>query len=340
MNGMKPRVRAPFILGMALLALLAASFFISGPALAVESNSTIKVLILGEKFTGVPEENEKLAIVDRVNGSLLMDDLSFNGDIEVWKGKQGLYLINELPLEEYVEGVVKAETGPEWEGEALKAQAVVVRTYVLNQKSNNGKRQFDVTSSVLHQVYKGQNANRKIADSVKATEGQILTYDGKPIEAFYHSTSAGRTEVAEDVFGKNYPYLKPVKSICRLSPYCVWLRNIPLRELEQATGIKGITEIKVASRTGTGRAKEVSVIAGGGNTAFKTADLRKMLGWKRLPSTDFTVRIEKETAVFEGKGYGHGVGLSQWSALEMAKEGKTYKEILSHFYPGSNLEKL
>lgn len=307
-----------------------------------DNNGSIKVLILGEKFTGIPDPGEKLAMVDKVNGSLLMDDLSFNGEIEVWKGKKGLYLINELPLEEYVEGVVKAESGPNWETEALKAQAVIVRTYVLSQKlgKDDGKRHFDVTSSVLHQVYKGRNADKKIADSVRLTEGQILTYDGKPIEAFYHSTSSGRTELPEEAFGKSYPYLRTVKSSCRLSPYCVWLRTIPLREIEQATGIKGIKDVKAASRTSTGRIKEVALITGSGNADIKATELRKLLGWKRLPSTDFGVRTDRDSAVFEGKGYGHGVGLSQWGALEMAKDGKNYKEILSHYYPGSKLDSL
>lgn len=303
------------------------------PALA----ETIKVLIIDESFEKLPKEDEKLAMLDSIKGDLILGYKNYNGKIEVWKGQNGLYLINELPLEDYVAGVVKAETGKDWAMEALKAQAVVVRTFVLYQKRRNDGRQFHVTSTVLDQIYRGENTDSDISSAVAATKGEILTYEGEPIAAFYHSTSGGRTELPQEVFGSSYPYLKSVSSDCKLSPYSSWVRRIPLNEIEEATGVEHLAGIEIKSHTSTGRVKEVVLLANPSETTLKATEFRKMLGWKKLPSTDFTLKMEGDTVDFEGKGYGHGVGLCQWSALEMAMDGKTYKEILAYFYPGSHL---
>jgi len=313
---------------------------------SVAADDTIKVLILEKGFMNIPVKDEKLAKLDEATGNLTLGMSNFSGNIEVWKGEKGLYLINNLPLEEYVEGVVKAETGKEWALEALKAQAVIVRTYVLNQKANNSNKQFHVTSSVLHQLYRGKNSDSIVADAVIQTKGQILAYDGKPIIAYYHSTSSGTTELPEEVFSTSYPYLKSVTASGKLSPYSMWIRKIPISEIETTTGTADIASVEIKSRTSTGRAKEIALITehndeyGTSYLSNKTVlakDLRKMLGWKRLPSTDFNLTTDNDIIVFEGKGYGHGVGLCQWTALEMALEGKDYKEILSHFYPGATL---
>ena len=298
---------------------------------------TIKVLILDGNFKEIPDDGEELGMLDTIKGDLLVGYSRYKGAIAVWKGKKSLYLIGEVPLEDYVEGVTASELGDNWEIEAIKAQAVIARTYALHKKLQNSGKKFHLTSGMLHQVYKGENTDVKIALAVSATQGEVLTYNNKPIEAFYHSTTCGETEDPAEVFGKSYPYLKPVKSDCNLSPYQMWSRKIPLREIEDALGIKGAADIKIKSRTTTGRVKAVAVITSTNHT-YEATELRKKLGWKRLPSTDFTVKVEDGYAVFEGTGYGHGVGLCQWGALEMAKKGKTYKEILSHYFPGADLE--
>jgi stage II sporulation protein D len=164
--------------------------------------------------------------------------------------------------------------------------------------------------------------------------------------AYYHSTSVGATESPEEVFGEGYPYLRPVEASGRLSPYSLWTRRIPLEEIGGATGVESLQEVRVKTRSGSGRADRIALLSpeeesDGStltNTTVRAKDLRRMLGWKRLPSTSFDVRTEGHTAVFEGSGYGHGVGLCQWTALEMALEGKDYRTILDHFYPGATLE--
>lgn len=300
--------------------------------------NNIKVLIVNEIYPIIPAKNEKIDRLGSMKGDLLVLGMHYTGNIYVWKGDRGLYIVNELPLEDYVKDVVVAEVGPDWDMEALKAQAVISRTYALYQMRTNGDSIYHIASSVLHQVYKGNNPNTRVAYAVDETIGEILTFDGKPIEAFYHSTCGGRTENPEDVFGKSYPYLKPLESNCDLSPYWVWEKRIQLTEIEKALNISGIKEISIKSFTSTGRVKQLEATCTSGTIAINANDLRKSLGWSRLPSTRFTLSCHGDTVIFEGKGYGHGVGLCQWCALKMARDGKNYREILSFFYPGTIIQ--
>lgn len=301
------------------------------------SPARIKVLILEDNNSTIPDKDEKIVMLGNMEGNLLLSGAHYSGNIEVWRGDKGLYIINELPLEEYVESVVAAEVGTNWDLEALKTQAVITRTYAVYKKAVNPNARFHLTSSVLHQVYKGNNPHLLISYAVRETAGEILTYDGKPIEALYHSTSGGKTENPEEVFGKSYPYLKSVESNCELSPYWVWERKIPKDEIEKALNLKELKDITINSHTSTGRAKELTIESESGHSVIKATEFRKLLGWARLPSTNFSMKVNGNSITFEGKGYGHGVGLCQWSALQMAREGKKYKDILSFFYPGTEI---
>lgn len=318
-------------------------FFVQDSALSEtlkeKPKATIRVLIQSEEFALLPDRDEKLTLLGDVKGDFFGGGARYSGQIRVWKGEKGLYVVNELPLEDYVESVVAAEVGSNWEIEALKAQAVVARTYAVYKKnalSNQGTI-YDLTSSVLHQVYNGNNSHSKITIAVRSTEGEILTYNGLPIEALYHSTCGGKTENPEEVFGRKVPYMRSVESRCDLSPYWVWERKIPLSEIEEALKLSDVRGLEIASRTSTGRAKEIAIIMAQGNMLIKATELRKILGWSKLPSTNFEIRVDGDSVIFEGRGYGHGVGLCQWSALQMAAEGKTYREILSFFYPGTEI---
>lgn len=300
---------------------------------------TIRVLILDEDSPRIPAKNEPLEKVsEKIKGDFLVSGVHYTGEIEVWKGKNGLYVVNEIPFEEYVKSVVTAEVGTNWEMEALKAQAVISRTYAIYQKNMNGNLRYHITSSVLHQVYKGDSSDARVVNAVEKTSGEILTFNGKPIEALYHSTSGGKTELPEEVFGKSYPYIKSVEASGEASPYWIWERKIPLSEIEKSLNISGFKDITIRSYTSTGRVKEVTVTSESGEHTIKSNDLRKQLGWQRLPSTNFTMTKLNDSIIFEGKGYGHGIGLCQWSALEMAKKGKNYREILSFFYHGTEIQ--
>jgi stage II sporulation protein D (peptidoglycan lytic transglycosylase) len=302
------------------------------------ASETIKVLILNETCSKLPAKNEDLEQIGGMEGDLLVMGTKYTGNITVWKGAGGLYVVNEIPLEDYVKDVVAVEVSPNWDKEALKAQAVVTRTYAVYQKMTNGNAIYDIASSVLHQVYKGNNPDPRVSSAVEETKDEVLTFDGKPIAAFYHSTSGGKTENPEEVFGKSYPYLHSVETDCSLSPYATWERSIPAAEIEKALNITGIKQIMIKSFTSTNRVKQLDIVHSSGTTTVNATDLRKALGWSRLPSTNFSIAGDGNPFVLEGKGYGHGVGLCQWSTLRMAREGSTYREILSFFYPGTSIQ--
>jgi stage II sporulation protein D len=305
---------------------------------SADAADNIKVLIVNEVYPKIPAKNEKIEKLGSMRGDLLVMGSRYTGNIDVWKGDSGLYLINELPIEDYVKDVVVAEVGSNWDMEALKVQAVISRTYAVYQKRMNGDSIYHIASSVLHQVYKGNNPDVRVAYAVAETSGEILTFDNRPIEAFYHSTCGGKTENPEDVFGKSYPYLKSVESNCEISPYSAWEKRIEITEIEKALNLSGIKEISIKSYTSTKRVKQLDIINNSGIITINATDLRKALGWSRLPSTNFSVTRDGDSMIFKGKGYGHGVGLCQWGALQMAREGKNYKKILSFFYPGTIIQ--
>ncbi|NOZ24800.1 MAG: SpoIID/LytB domain-containing protein [Nitrospirae bacterium] len=295
----------------------------------------IRVLILDKRFSATPDAEESIRKIGNFKGELLVSGVRYLGNIEIWKGERGLYLINEVPLEDYVRSVVLSEVADGWEMEALKAQAVIVRTYAVKYIQRGADRLYHLTSSTLHQLYRGDNSDSRVTYAVMQTRGEILTYDGEPIEAFYHSTCGGRTELPEEVFGRSYPYLKSVSSDCSLSSYWIWQRRFGRKKLEKDLGLPGLRDVRISGYTKTGRVKELTFVTAGGTKTILSKDLRRILGWKTLPSTWFSIRKNGDTFVFDGKGYGHGVGLCQWGAQQMAKEGKTYKEILSFYYPGT-----
>lgn len=297
-------------------------------------NSFIRVL-LGDKR---PSSNE-LEKIKKVAAKTIVNGSAYHGEIEIWKGNEGYFLINVIQLEDYVKGVVASEVGIHWPEEALKAQAVLARTYaVAHILRNRTKNFYDVTSSVFHQVYKEDEGTEEVEKAVRETKGQILSYNGEPVMAFYHACSVEKTEEPKEVFGKEYPYLKSVEVPSTPSPYTLWEKKISFEILEKVLSMTKISYVKIASYTTTGRVKELEFSDGKNKKLVKATELRRLLQWTALPSTMITsIRIEDDGIVFEGKGYGHGVGMCQWCAFQMAQEGKNYKEILQYFYPGTEI---
>ncbi len=250
--------------------------------------------------------------------------------------------IETMTLEDYVVGVVGGEMPASFNSEALKAQSIIARTYALKKIEQNQILKDDVSN----QVYKDNNQLKalwgssfdtyynKIKKAVEATKGQTLTYGGKYIEAVYHSTSNGMTEDAIAVWGNNFPYLKPVDSHWDLDA------NTYLRETEKEfyvlSSIIGLdftaeTNIEVLSRTAGNRIDKIKI----NDKVFTGIELRNLLG---LRSADFDIKIENGKTFITTRGYGHGVGMSQYGANGMAKEGYNYKQILEHYYPNTNIK--
>jgi stage II sporulation protein D len=258
-----------------------------------------------------------------------------------------LTVINELDLEEYLYGVLKVEVDPGWPAEALKAQAVAARTLALYSLNRFASEGYDVRATTESQAYEGVTAeDPRTTAAVEDTRGEIMTYQGRPIFAAYHSDSGGYTESSELVWGGTYPYLKGVSDPYSTgAPNHEWVVRMDLTTFATRLRLSGrlvtnVTGIEVAEATPSGRAALVRVADAHGVLLLKGAELRSVLG-AGLRSTLFTVRLisdDPPQVEFLGRGYGHGVGLSQWGARGMAEAGRQYREILSYYYSGVAFE--
>jgi stage II sporulation protein D len=271
----------------------------------------------------------------------------YRGMAEATPGEKGILVVNELQLEEYLVGLINCEISSAWPIEAVKAQAVIARTYALSRKRARSTSIYHLESSVIDQVYDGceiedSRARRGVSD----TAGEVLSYNGAVIQAFYHSNCGGRTEASEHVWGRHLPYLTGVDcTYCLTSPSSTWDLKIALPELEErlkAAGhkVSGVTDIRPGIRNSRGRLKHVVIMSSRGEISLTGDQFRKAVGYNVIKSTNFTVKVENGEAGFSGLGNGHGVGLCQWGAKQRALDGFGYAEILSYYYPGTALRKL
>lgn len=278
----------------------------------------------------------------KINGNL------FRGHLEIANiDNKHLIVVNEVNLEAYVAGLVNAEMPHNWPIEALKAQAVVARTYALWQKERHLNQYYDMDANFMDQVYIGADAeDRRGWEAVNATHGEIITYEGKPILAMYHSICGGETENSEDAIGYKYPYLRAVKcNFCRIAPHFYWHYAIGLKSFAYKLIAKGynVSEVygfEVLKRSRTQRVMIARIVTNNGNIDVDGVTLRGIIGYDKLRSTLFWFHIKNDTILFDGKGFGHGVGMCQWGAYGMAKKGYTYRQIIHYYYKNVRIEKI
>jgi stage II sporulation protein D len=246
--------------------------------------------------------------------------------------------ILELRLEEYVAGVVSGEMPASFPPEALKAQAVAARSYALTRKidAQIAGRGHDIASGVVAQVW-AERASEAARAAAAATAGEVLVAGRDPVEAYFHASCGGRTEAGLPALGRDLPYLLAVEcGRCDRSPAVRWRIAVGARELAAAAGLRGkASAARVVARSPSGRAERLEIEAGRRGASISAVDLRRKIGWSRLPSLAFEVRRAGAAFAFEGRGRGHGAGLCQWGAAGLAREGKGYREILAHYYPGA-----
>lgn len=275
----------------------------------------------------------------RVNGK------GYRGWIEIRKKRNGLFLvINDLDLEDYLKGVITAEIPSGWRPHALKAQAVASRTYALYEKRSAGSRQYHVLATVKSQVYNGASGEQSNGvRAVRETAGLVLTYAGKIIPAFFHASCGGHTENAAELWGIDEPYLKGVDCECQeIVPNGLWEKRITATRVLGALRRRGyrlddILDLGVEGITPAGRVRDVAIRSAGGKKLVPAEMLRAAIGNTLIPSVFFELELLEGEAVFSGRGSGHGVGLCQWGAEEMAGRGRDFRSILSHYYPGTIL---
>jgi stage II sporulation protein D len=269
-----------------------------------------------------------------------LEGQGFRGLLEVRSVNGTLAAVNVVDLEGYLQGVLKDEISPGWPAEASKAMAVAARTYAVYQMQQNPDAFFHLRATTASQVYSGAaGEDTRTSWAVQATRGRILTLGGQPIPAFYHACSGGATEDAIDVFGANFDTIIGVKDDFSLGcPYALWIVRLPAQQLERALGRAGysigrLLGLEDLLRSRTGRILRLGVQHTRGTLILEGKRFREVLGNDVIRSTDFEVRGDSDGFTFVGRGWGHGVGLSQWGAKEMADLAYQHQDILKFYYP-------
>jgi stage II sporulation protein D len=302
----------------------------------------------------------------RVNGR------PYRGTLALLRDRTGVTVVNQVGLEAYLLGVISGEMGRRDPGEqeALRAQAVVSRTYAMRNLGRWRSDGFDLQPTVADQVYGGILAETPEArEAVDATKGQILTWGGQPIDAFFFSTCGGRTADGTEVFrGADRPYLRSVPDLdgngvayCSISPRFRWheewtgdallamlRRSLPAVLAVPASRVDVVREVRVVSRTPSGRVGQLTIALGSGDVPVDGPLVRQVLRpgtGDILRSNTFDLSASRSgrritRLVADGTGNGHGVGFCQWGAVGRAHAGQDYRRIVAAYYPGTDLQRL
>lgn len=296
-------------------------------------------------ISSINTKGQRLIIKPQKPESIRVNNRRFRGDIVLVYKKSGVLVINYLAIDDYLKGVLYHEISHYWPMEAIKAQAVVSRTYAYSQMQANRGKEYDLSSDIFSQVYGGRTSERwRTNRAVDQTKGIFLLYQSKVFPAYFHATCGGATEDASNLWKIN---LEPLRGVvcdyCKRSPHFTWRYSMAMSDFIAALNkagfaIDSIADIAVTEKTQSGRAKTLSLTDANGRTlAISAKDLRNAIGPNQLRSTIFTVKATSEAIDFYGIGWGHGVGMCQWGAYFLAKQGKRYETILQFYYPGTTV---
>ncbi len=281
------------------------------------------------------------------NSVVLVNKRNYRGFIEIINNApQSFTVVEIVPMDQYVYGIIKHEISPTWPPEAIKAQIIVARTYALKNMGKHAKDGFDMCTTTDCQVYGGMDSEDPVSNKlVDETPGEILTYKGELISTPYHGFCGGYTEEARYVWEGSIkvPYLVSKRcKFCKNAPHFNWQARYERSKIEsilQANGydIGKIINIKVNERSPSGRAMEMKISHKNGKLLLQANKFRLLMGSDIIRSALFKIRKDKDAYIFEGTGWGHGVGMCQEGAKGMAEKGYDYSKILKFYYPGTQI---
>lgn len=290
----------------------------------------------------VPDKEIELVSEDLLE----FNNKKYRGSIYILLKDNEILIINKVKLDHYLYGVLPSEIIPNWHKECLKAQTVAARTFAIFNKLNSKSPYYDLDSNILFQVYKGANVEtKKSNEAVDETKDEIITYNGEVIQAFFHSNSGGKTASSEEVWGGKIEYLKSKDDeFCKKEKNYEWNFTLSAEKISEIlkknkilTG--EIYDIKILERSESNRIKSLKIYGSSGSITIKGKDFRSFLGENNIKSTNFFISKQNNNFIFNGYGWGHGVGLSQEGAKGMAENGWDYKKILKYFYSGVDIVK-
>lgn len=264
---------------------------------------------------------------------------------------QTLTIVEEASVEEYLEGILPHEMDPNWPLEALKAQAVVARTFTYANMGKFRKDGFDLTSDTRSQVYKGTTlVNENVRAAVRQTRGEVLGWDGKLMRVYYHACCGGATTDVGAAWSSDGPVPRPLKGVsdpwCAASPHMKWIAYFAWADLTAAISERRmltspLKSIRIGARDAAGYVRTFLAKSGGESVVVKASELRGSLGAGEMKSVRIrSLNLLKKGVEFVGGGSGHGVGLCQWGARLQADKGRGYTKILSFYFPGSVLSEV
>ena len=317
----------------------------------VSSPATLKIKQTGNTLHIGAFKNEGPLIIEPTEGVLLtFQNNTYTGKLYAIPDGKTFQLIEYTDLEDYLLGVLPYEMSHSWPLEALKAQAVAARTYTVMQIKQNKKKQFDLYNDVRSQMYKGSGqVYDSVRQAVEGTAGQVLSYKGELFNTYYHANCGGGTDDAKIWTGSSASTVKPLQgtscSTDTQSKSYSWKANIPAASVNKFVnnkGLKGsVTKIKVHQRSSSKRAITLQFTTSNGTKNLSCAQFRLAVGAGLLKSCKITaVSKTGPNFAFSGHGFGHGIGMCQDGAKGMAQQGKTYKQILNHYFPSSDLTEL
>jgi stage II sporulation protein D len=304
------------------------------------SGETLRASVRGGQLR-FGSRSYRIPVTVSARGSLRLDGRALPGRLRLIPRGGGIDVVNLAPLEAYVASSVASETPASWPAEALKAQAVVARSYALHERARRANERFDLEGTVISQRYAVGAVTESARAAARATAGQVLVFEGVPILAAFHSSSGGATASSAEVWGEDVTYLRSVTSPDDAAPDYFWSYEIALTDLSAALREAGyapgrVKDVHVSELSRSGRVLSVRM----GELELSGRDLREVLGGRALRSAKFDARLEGDRVRFLGSGSGHGVGLCQWGASELARQGRGFRQILAHYYPGTNLRRV
>lgn len=276
--------------------------------------------------------------------TIRVDGRRFRGSLTITANQQGLQIVNRVDLEAYLYGVVPKEMSPSWAASALQAQAVAARTYALHIQEKNRHLPFDVEASTLYQVYGGYDVESLAVNrAVDQTKDWVMTYDGRLIVAYFHADSGGHTEAASQVWGEPVPYLAGGPDrFSRQGPNGHWRYFLSFENAKTILNSYGLNVSRVRAleavgRSPAGRVLKIKLLSDRGTSYLRSNNFRIKAGGEKLKSTWFDMHRRPGGILFTGRGYGHGVGMSQHGAQAMALAGYSHQQILKHYYKNVRL---
>ncbi len=291
-----------------------------------------------------------IRVIPKREASLALDGRRFRGIVDILRqSNMTLLVVNHLDIEKYLYGVLPHEIPDHWPDQMLEIQAILARSYALFKKMEHRKEEYDVVSSVLSQRYGGREEEiERARRAVDRTAGQVLTTQGTLFPTFYHSTCGGHTEdaVVANLWKKILFPLRGVRcTTCDHSPFYRWERSFSLEDVafrlrKSGRAVPPIRRLRLDGRTASGRAKAIVIEHEKGETTIPAPEFRLSISPMELRSIKFDLAVKDGRVTFKGYGWGHGAGLCQWGAEGMVARGFSVNEILSFYYPGTEIREL